>query len=259
MHPHVEGTWKPHLLIATVSCRTPQVWVKIQIYPVWAINTVSYRKLKQHIHTLGTSGPGSVWPAVSSWPHGSVLCFFCVSLQTDFLHLAFRSSIALCQLLVSAAYSKSWPLWKWIQPSSCWGSGFMWEYGSTKGAKECIECIEEQGRGAGDVPGGGDASASQKMRCLPLLVFLHVPEDVPCIWVPAWNHLADFTVIFQTPFFLAACQLQALIIIILQQACTCASNSFVKLSLIYLKSPERERDRVFKTTEGWAVSSPSCW
>lgn len=49
-------------------------------------------------------------------------------------------------------------------------------------------------------------------------------------------------------FLLASCQLQALIIIILQLACPSASYSSVNLTLTQLRSPVK--DPIFETTEG---------
>jgi len=83
-------------------------------------------------------------------------------------------------------------------------------------------------------------TGSQKTRCL-LVVFLCVPGDLPRIGTSILNALADLTVILELVFFflLASCQLQALMIIILQQACSSTSYSFVTLSLTKLKSPVR--------------------
>lgn len=94
-------------------------------------------------------------------------------------------------------------------------------------------------------------TGARKIRCLPR-VCLHVPQDLPRIWMPVLNHLADLTVILDFFFLPASCQLQALIIIILQLACPSASYSSVNLSLTQLRSPGK--DPVFETAEGWAVN-----
>ena len=59
-----------------------------------------------------------------------------------------------------------------------------------------------------------------------------------------FNHLADLTVILDFAFLLASCQLQALIIIIHQLACSSTSYSFVKWSLTKVKDP------IFEPAEG---------